>query len=398
MLRGQSSRSVLPTSPDGGKGETANSALVTMWRGPASLPARRGWRKIWAFIKGGIIPAETQRFLPTVPGYVLIILAVGLCAAAYNTTSNILFLTLSILLACFIVSGILSWLNFRGVRWRLVGDPPYRAMQEGWLRVELENCKKYFPVRGIWFNVKVEGVDHSGRVRLPDPLSPGKKEILEWSFRPESRGKLVVKLSGMISQYPYGFLRKSLGAPLELSLMVWPERIRYGLKEASYSLLQRPGEISRRPGQGDDLIQIRKYEHGDSFHRVHWKATARTGTLMVRKMSGEDREGVFFWVDTSMSLWISEAQFENLLRFVGTLAEDLFARSQLRGFAINEEARHLVRRHTDLEQFLDRLAQLEPHTKSIRQDMLLDRTTLTFTPYGQTGVSARLGGVEFASL
>ena len=58
------------------------------------------------------------------PGLVLIGLALGIGSAAYNTASNILFITLSLLLACLILSGVMSWLNLRGVCWRLLLQPP----------------------------------------------------------------------------------------------------------------------------------------------------------------------------------------------------------------------------------------------------------------------------------
>lgn len=378
--------------------ESLTARVLSAWRGPASLPRQRGWRLGWTLFKRSMVPAETQRFLPTTSGYILIILAVGLCAAAYNTTSNILFMTLSILLACFIVSGLLSWVNFRAIRWRLVGEPPYRVGQQGALKVELENQKRYLTVRAVWFNLTLGGRKETHRMVLREPLEPGRTAFLEWMVRPGKRGVETIKLSGILSQYPYGFLRKSLGAPLSIDIVVWPERVRYTAREASYALLHRPGEVSGRPGQGDDLIQIRKYEHGDSFHLVHWKATARTGTLMIRKMSGEDREGVYLWLDTARNRWATAEQFENFLRLAATLAEDLFARNQFRGYHIDDEIRHQVRRHTDLEGFLSRLALLQPNPKPTRKDIILNRTTIEFHPYGQTGINARLGGAEFASL
>ena len=37
------------------------------------------------------------------------------------------------------------------------------------------------------------------------------------------------------------------------------------------------------PAAGEDDVAVREYRHGDSLHRVHWKATARKGELMVRR-------------------------------------------------------------------------------------------------------------------
>src|SRR4051794_32977318 len=96
------------------------------WSGP---DARRPWQRFsWNTLLWSLVyPARGQRILPTVPGVVLIALALGIGTAAYNSSSNILFITLSLLLACLILSGVLSWLNLRGVRWRLQVSPPLRA-------------------------------------------------------------------------------------------------------------------------------------------------------------------------------------------------------------------------------------------------------------------------------
>jgi uncharacterized protein (DUF58 family) len=34
---------------------------------------------------------------------------------------------------------------------------------------------------------------------------------------------------------------------------------------------------------GDDDVAVREYRHGDELRRVHWRATAKTGALMVRR-------------------------------------------------------------------------------------------------------------------
>jgi len=55
--------------------------------------------------------------MPTVSGLALIGLALGIGSAAYNAANNILFITLSLILSCLILSGVMSWVNLRGVSW-----------------------------------------------------------------------------------------------------------------------------------------------------------------------------------------------------------------------------------------------------------------------------------------
>ena len=58
-----------------------------------------------------LYPRRRQRFLPTLSGTLLITVTIGIGVAAYNTSNNILFITLSLLLSCLILSGLLSWMN-----------------------------------------------------------------------------------------------------------------------------------------------------------------------------------------------------------------------------------------------------------------------------------------------
>ena len=34
---------------------------------------------------------------------------------------------------------------------------------------------------------------------------------------------------------------------------------------------------------GEDDVAVREYRHGDELRRVHWRATAKSGSLMVRR-------------------------------------------------------------------------------------------------------------------
>ena len=54
--------------------------------------------------------------------------------------------------------------------------------------------------------------------------------------------------------------------------------------------LPRPSEISEEGEgkvsvSGDDLYSLREFRPGDSLSTVHWKSSAKTGTLRVREFS-----------------------------------------------------------------------------------------------------------------
>src|SRR5829696_2951911 len=125
----------------------------TEWHGPgARTKVRR--RFTWsAFLWSLVYPQRGHRIRPTIPGVVLIALSMGIGTAAYNSSSNILFITLSLLLACLILSGVLSWLNIRGVRWRLQLTPPLRAGHDAVVVLEVRNGKRLLPTYGLSFEL-----------------------------------------------------------------------------------------------------------------------------------------------------------------------------------------------------------------------------------------------------
>jgi uncharacterized protein (DUF58 family) len=50
-------------------------------------------------------------------------------------------------------------------------------------------------------------------------------------------------------------------------------------------------------GRGQDLYSLRDYVHTDSARLVHWKATARSGSLMVREFTREEDSRVLLVLD-----------------------------------------------------------------------------------------------------
>src|SRR5204863_4313214 len=131
---------------------------------------------------------------------------------------------------------------------------------------------------------------------------------------------------------------------------------------------------------------------------------------LVRQFSAESAEGYSLWLRTDAGVWVHEEQFEVLVSFVATLAEDLFRAGRLTGVAVNAEPPVPVRRVHDLELFLDKLAVVRPVQKAIgsaapfsksgepRSDsaappiQAIKHNVMTFAPEGARGVAAYVDG------
>ena len=399
------------------------AASGALWHGPGAPDTeRRGfdWKVLlWSLI----FPPKRHRISITVPGLFLMGLSMGIGTAAYNTASNILFITLSLLLACLLLSGLLSWFNFMGLCWRLPPAGPWRAGHDTLVAVQVKNEKQWLPTYGLWFDfitvprpekmsakeekeMKVREVLKAfeksqvrGRVTLRERLEPGGEAKLEWGYKPERRGPAMLELSAVGSLFPFGFLRKNIGTGLKQTVLVWPAQIEYQWRgAASAQVGGQQGLRTVRAGIGEDLLALRKYAQGDSHRLIHWKASARLGQVMVRQFAAESRDGFTLRVETPAEIWSHPEQFELLCSMAGTIAEDLFSTGRLQGVLINGSPVSETRKVRDVEAFLDDLARLEPVGKeAILPSNGSLKNVITFAPEGARGITAYVDGNPTAS-
>lgn len=395
------------------------------WAGAGGRPARGrfSWNGVlWSLIH----PQRGHRVVPTAPGVVLIGLALGIGIAAYNSASNILFITLSLLLACLILSGVLNWLNLRRVEWRLRPAPRLRVDHDAVVTLELRNRRAFLPTYGLWFDLAARTMGDDGvraestltgrgldlralwrqadsvggrtRLFLDGRLEPGGRLSLPWVLRPERRGRLRLELAAVGSLFPFGFLRKEVATGRSCEVVVWPAPVAYRRLAAPRARRSAGEDPVRRAGQAGDLLAVRRYVSGDSHRLIHWKASARTGQLLVRQLSEEGSEGCDLGLWTDAVVWPRPEQFELLVAFAASVAEDLFRTRALGQVSIDGGRPFPVRRLGDLEHFLDRLAVLQPTPGAAGGGPAAGGNVVTFAPDGTRGVLARLDGQPFASV
>lgn len=327
-------------------------------------------------------------------------LAVGL--AAYNSSNNILFLALSLLLSSLLLSGILAALNLSGLHFAFPARGPVRAGEATTLALGIENTKQVLPSHGLFFHVEVKRPQaettrdkQTENLRQGPGLGPGETRELEWNWTPLARGAWALELNGVSSFFPFGFLRKHQKGSLRTQRLVWPASVPYYASPAHGSGLRFQGKTQARAGQSTDLLALRAYQPGDSLRLIHWKASARSRHLQVKRFAVETETLFEVRFDPALALWRDRERFELGLSLASTLAEDLFKEGRLRALALGAEAAQEVRGGAHLEAWLDRLALLEalPDTPPYP---LSRHSCLRFSPYGPRGAAALLDGLPFA--
>lgn len=333
-----------------------------------------------------LIPARLQKTKLTITGWMLIIVALGIGSAAYNTASNILFMTLSLMLSSLVLSGILSLINFRKLEWTLIAPKHLQVGEVGAAELELVNNKKVFPTMSICFRVGISEQAKETNLYMSRALPAGESSRLEWTFLPEQRGACRISLHGVGSKFPFGFLDKSFGSTQEQQVLVWPAPVDYQFSPTAAGRRYLSGTSRRASGIGSDLLNIREYVQGDPPRLIHWKATARLNKLMIRQLAQEGEGGFHLKLDPDRHSW-SGPQFEHLCSTVCSLADDLFHLGRLDSVVIVGEARMLIRSIRDLHNFFDLLATLSPvSTEKVGREENSLQNQVTFRPLGESGV------------
>ncbi|MGJ8651830.1 MAG: DUF58 domain-containing protein [Opitutaceae bacterium] len=346
----------------------------------------RAERRIIPLFMRQLVPARFRKTKLTFIGWILIVVAMGIGSAAYNTSSNILFMTLSLLLSSLILSGILSQINFFKLKWALRAPQHLQVGEVGMAEVDVTNTKRVFPTMSVCFQVGSTAGEAVEKLYLKQALSAKETSKLEWTFVPQQRGLCKVYLSGVTSQFPFGFLQKEMGQEVEESVLVWPERIDFSFDPHNNGQRFLSGHTKRKAGMGNDLINLRPYVPGDPPRLVHWKATARLGELMIRQLAQEGEAGYHLQMSPDASVW-DAATFETLCSLVCSLAETLHHAGRLETISVVGQPAVVIRSLRDLHDFFDVLAVLErgdvePAVYAHRQKNLL-----TFRPLAESAVA-----------
>jgi uncharacterized protein (DUF58 family) len=211
--------------------------------------------------------------------------------AALNTGNNLLFLILACLVATILMSGVLSSITLAGLEVRL--DLPEHIFAGKPVRgvVELKNEKLTLPS----FSLRVEAVtqkDAPAAAILDTPVYF--PYLPKRDFQQQSvpltfprRGVYRQEALRIVTRFPFGFLQKSRRLDMKTEAVVYPS------VDPSHEYLEiLPGLQgtleSVTKGRGQDLYALRDYVPMDNVRHVHWKASARLGSLMVREFTRED--------------------------------------------------------------------------------------------------------------
>lgn len=223
-------------------------------------------------------------------GGVYILLTVALGVVSVNSGNNLLYLVTALLLGYMAASGIAGRRNVMGAEvWTEMPDEIYagRAFR---VVVKVRNRRRFASLHLIEVLLRSgRGTEvREGPRAFFGLVPPG--EVLArsvWMSLPR-RGREAVGLE-LSSAYPFDFFVRWGKEPSEAEVLVFPEPLYRRGEDGSGGEDGEPRgeERGRRFSvETTDVAGIRPYRTGDPMSRIHWKVSARTGTLSTRIFEG----------------------------------------------------------------------------------------------------------------
>lgn len=261
-------------------------------------------------------PASKAGTRPTIQGYRFILLTLLLALAAVNTGNNLIYLILSMIAAMVIVSMILLRGSLRGLDVRLHVPHPVHAGRQSSLGVTV--IRKFSrPAFDIHVRLSDEvPAGASGRARFGRIEGSG-TATCSLPFRPERRGRLRIGDLLLATGFPFGLVMKTSLIPRQQSVVVYPALVPVRSLTTALSA-SATGRYTHRPGPEGEYLLDRDYRYGDSIRHVHWKASARTGRILVKEYSREEPVRITLYLETGPAA--DPALFERAVTVAASVA------------------------------------------------------------------------------
>jgi uncharacterized protein (DUF58 family) len=270
----------------GRKGAPVGRGAARGWGGAGVASPRRPSLFARRFVPEGIRPTKVGIW------FVALTLLIGV--AATNTGNNALYMVVALMMAALVVSGVLSRNDVRKVEVEVTPPEELFAHTPSAFQVEIRNQSRLLP---RWL-LLISFSDHAPTLLCSWLPRAGKRSaVVELDF--PRRGLHRLASAHLATLFPLGLFRKGMRQRLDREVMVFP-RLVSGQHTVRRSTSVIGDTQDSRAGWGHDLHSLRILRPGDDPRRIHWKQTARTGTLIFMEREAERSRRITIVLDNAI--------------------------------------------------------------------------------------------------
>lgn len=221
-------------------------------------------------------------------GWIYIALCIFMGVGAVNTANNLVYIIVAIMLGFMAVSGFFGAADMNRLRVEVGLPDEIYAGRIFPVSVRLVNGRCFLPA--FLIRVHINGSD----VLFPF-TDAGKESVRFAELKLDKRGRAVLGGLYVSTVFPFNFFIRYKDLKDSFDVTVFPAPVPCGAVNAGSE--GSGGENRASKGLESELVSIRSYAAGDSMRLVHWKATARTGSLKVKELAPAGAEPVIIEPD-----------------------------------------------------------------------------------------------------
>jgi uncharacterized protein (DUF58 family) len=254
------------------------------------------------------------RFTRIGTSYLLFTTAIGF--AALNTGNNALYIALTIMLGCLLLSGSASHGGLR----RLEVD--FASLNEAWAGSAAGGTLRITNRSPLW-NVR-DVVITSEELAEPAfvPILRRKTSVeVQASFLFRRRGLVQLNRIDLYTRYPFGFFLKKRRVPIHGEVIVYPRLLDEAMARDRYRPVAGDLSTVNRPGGGSEIHSFRDFVRGDSLRQVYWKKSASLGRWIIKQHELEVANAVHVVVDPYKPAGVSDEEFEVMISAAATFVD-----------------------------------------------------------------------------
>lgn len=221
--------------------------------------------------------------------YIGVTLLMGL--GAINSQNNLLFFAFGLALGSILISGFVSGMSLMNLDVRRAPAGVGRVGEPMLVVYRVRNRSRWLPAFGLVVEEGNGDRRAPWRRRLPRTQAalvhvPAKQARHATAVvTPIARGEAALTHVRLWTTFPFGILKKSVTIEQPGGALIRPALAPTArqLLDQAMSGVGSTERVSRRIGRDAEFYGLREYAPGDPLRHIAWRATARTGELVVRE-------------------------------------------------------------------------------------------------------------------
>jgi len=301
---------------------------------------------------------KTTRRRLTRTGQVFVVCAMLALLASWNSGINLYYLIFGAIASFLFFSFFLCKRILSNLEVKREAPQAVNRFEPFGVLVRIRNLRRILPVASIRVeNANARGTSTGFVLSIPASRTAQVRAIQQFPRRGVQRLPDI----DLVTSFPFGLIEARRTFPVETIVIVYPRVL--AARTALIDQLRGAGELPKvAQGSGDEFFSLREYVPGDDLRHISWRASARTGTLLVKELEQQTARFVIIVFDTRFQADVDAFldRFEESVELIASIATTLLNRQFRVAIVTPTLVLHEGEGASQMLKILELLARIEP--------------------------------------